>query len=412
MFDLQHVLNCADRATATPTHKSKGKFWARQESQWLVLTDQKTVVGAKWKCQRNLITEDVTAEAGPRFIAEHAGGIVTIAASDDCSRILVGDNKGVATQYKRKQAEWLPERRFADVQIGTIFAGAFFGDLAVLGGERRFCVVNTESGWSGRPVASSIGNLLSVQVYRAEDSEVYLAMSGYSFELASNRFELRELARLAGPTDPGSLGVNRQLSDELELDQTPPGQQTELNRLRQYVRQLQDANLDFRKRVSVLESQCAELGQQAQEYAESNRRLELSNRRFRQCLSGIRNNLDQVQPELDGESGEGPSNGNWPSGSDGTVYPTVGTRRIFANSRKRSPGFLEEMDRFATRTEDAQKNHSGLENVSSIDKNPLGNQSDVGLREQKVKVLMQGIESQVKRFCLESETRDSVFRFE
>ena len=400
VFDLEHVLSCPNRAKVAWQYQSEGKFLIRQEAQLLVLPDQATVIAPEGDRQCNLITEDVAAAtpAGPSCIATHDAVISAIAANDDCSVMIVGENSGSVTQYERLSGSWRPSRCFGDLEIDTIFSAVVFGDLAVLGGVERFCVINTRQGLLRTRVSTLIGNVLSLQVYRADDSTVYLAMSGYSFGEESGSFDLRNLAAMTDQLGSGSLQENRRPHGRVEPESSRTGSSADPQRLQRLIqeledanRQLEDTNRQLRSRVSRLEARCAALEKQIQESHLGSQRINQSLANTRIHLEHMRRGQDCLLEKTSGQNSQ-------PRESEQSLFLRIEPEQMLDGLHNQGITELRVRKLVSKHKNSLQSTRVEFEEPSISGGRRLPSQCNLSGRERKLERKMQNVRSKMEKY--------------
>ena len=197
-FDLEQILTANDNQTLNELHKSKGSYYNWLENNFLVLPDEKTLVGVKSDCY-TLQTEDITDNAGPVQIDNQGSSIYSLLFSETTNSLLVGYDNGVAIQYERNSVgTWKVLENYGNLGIGTIRSCDHLGDLAIMGGSGSFKlrVINLKKRQLiGDTLETAIEYIRSLQFCKVSKAKTILVVSGRypNYSTTSDVFDVSEL---------------------------------------------------------------------------------------------------------------------------------------------------------------------------------------------------------------------------
>ncbi|MEL6803322.1 MAG: hypothetical protein AAFO91_05970 [Bacteroidota bacterium] len=160
------------------------------ENSFLVLPDQRTVIGVDALDKRKLLMEDMTRQS-PEVIGKFKYPIASVLYDQDTDSLFAADRSGHLTQYRKTATPRLfglfkdavsfaVSKDLGNLGIGETFSCARAFDLAVFGGsEGSVAVVNIpERRLYKSKTKVGVGRALTLEVCPCTDSEVYLSVGG------------------------------------------------------------------------------------------------------------------------------------------------------------------------------------------------------------------------------------------
>ena len=117
-YSLAAVMNAANGSTIKIRHQTQNRFWVYHENNFLVLLDEKTIVGPDGSNQEKLIIEDITLR-NPRQIGAHGNWIYTVLFDILTQNLLVGDLNGHVMQYTMVNQSFTMVKDFGDVGLDS-----------------------------------------------------------------------------------------------------------------------------------------------------------------------------------------------------------------------------------------------------------------------------------------------------
>ena len=172
-------MNAANDSTIKIRNQTQNQFWLEFENQFLVLPDQKSVIGPDGSDPKKLMMEDIT-QGNPRQIGTHVSVIQTVLFDNQTQSLLVGDNKGDVKQSKMENGSFTKVKNYKKVCEGSIFSSTQVGRFAIFGGKGNSLVVIDISGQQVCPIdqKSPFFYTYSLQVCKGLGSNVYLSLGG------------------------------------------------------------------------------------------------------------------------------------------------------------------------------------------------------------------------------------------
>lgn len=194
VFNLQRVLSPANNAQVAPEAVSAGTYWAWHQNSFLVFPDESTVAGARYGDRKTLQIEDIGSEESPVQVGKQPGSIGTVSANEDFTAVIAGDSTGHVFQYKASEGAWYVFKKYGNLGIGDITSSAQLDDLVVVGRYKhfRFVDVSRLKVLEPKPI-TKLNYLLSLQVYFASDSKLYLDLVGNMNSAYDYKFDVYDV---------------------------------------------------------------------------------------------------------------------------------------------------------------------------------------------------------------------------
>ena len=173
------MINAANRSSIKIRHKTQNEFYLRNENNFLVLPDAKTVVGADYSDREKLIVEDITLR-NPRQIGKHDDVISTVLFDSLTQSLLVGDSSGHVKQYKKENQSFTMVKDYGNVGVDEILSSTQVGRFAIFGGSKYLLVAIdiSEQRLSPGRLKSPFLWTYTLQVCQGIGSNVYLSLGG------------------------------------------------------------------------------------------------------------------------------------------------------------------------------------------------------------------------------------------
>ena len=152
---MKKIINAKDEAKIKHDRKSKNDCYAWVENSFLVMPDQKTIIGVKYNNYKNiLIIEEMKSKnkssSFPKIFGVHNNIINTILYNKDLNVLIVGDKNKRVVQYSlNSQNICNPKmiKDYGDIGVGPVIASAQYGHLVAFGGygESLFTIINIKT---------------------------------------------------------------------------------------------------------------------------------------------------------------------------------------------------------------------------------------------------------------------------
>ena len=192
-FDLEQILTAKNNATFAALYKSEGNYYNIYENDFLVLPDEKTLVGRK-NDLKTLQTEDITNNAEPIEIFKinqnynqsynqrnNQDYIRTLLFNEITNCLLVGLKHGRAIQFERNSTgSWKTLKDYGNLGIGAIISCDYFGNLAVMGGNSLRFIDMQKREIICKSLKTAIKNIRSLQFCKISKTKTFLVVSGES----------------------------------------------------------------------------------------------------------------------------------------------------------------------------------------------------------------------------------------
>ena len=222
-YSLESVVNAFDNFTIKIRHQSKKRFKVLSQSQFVVLPDGKTLVGADGLDSKKLVMDDIT-KGNPSKIGTHKGGIITLLFDSMTETLFVGDISGHVKQYKRSQKSnffgllkdsdsFILLKDYGYVGVGRVLSSAQVSRLAIFGGNKNSLAaidISKQQLCTG-VIKSPFMSTNSLEVCRGADSNVYLSIGGSDPNYFSNVSDYLDVTQVYN----GSEKKPRQVPEEI-----------------------------------------------------------------------------------------------------------------------------------------------------------------------------------------------------
>ena len=180
-LELEDIIKASNDSTIKEINKTQGEYYNNGENNFLVLPDEKTIVGVK-DDDKTLQYEDITGSAGPTKIDNQGSCIDSLLFNAKLGCLLVGYSNGVAIQYKMDSNKtWEVQKNYGDLGAGGIFSCDFFGDIAVMdgGGKFKLTAINMKTQEViGEALTTAIQYIYSLRFCKISDTKTLLVVSG------------------------------------------------------------------------------------------------------------------------------------------------------------------------------------------------------------------------------------------
>jgi hypothetical protein len=198
---LQAIFEAGNDTQVKYKDKSKSIFYVWLEDNFLILPDQKTVIGVD-QAQTGLIMEDITNQAmdyAPLKFGKHKGNILTLTFVEELNMLLAGDSGNELIQYEYRNNSWNVLKNYGDLGIGPVFSSVRIGGLVILGGWGTYLlrVIDlNKMQIQGDPFKTAIKEIHSLSLCRVSNSKVLLSVSGYSPSYSPNQSDILDITGL------------------------------------------------------------------------------------------------------------------------------------------------------------------------------------------------------------------------
>ena len=180
------------------TNQTKNQFYAYNENNFLVLPDNKTIVGVHNKIAKTLIMEDITTNKASTF-GNYEDRIYTLLYDEVTQSLFAGYLTGHVKQYKRDTTTnaFSLVKDYGNVDIGMMFSSAQVGRFALFGGRKRALVaIDIHERRLCNKIRSAFGFALSLRVCQGVDQKVYLSVGGGLPEYSSSVSDFLDVTRM------------------------------------------------------------------------------------------------------------------------------------------------------------------------------------------------------------------------
>lgn len=178
-FSLESLFEAEHKEKLQPTNQTKNKFYLEYENAFLVLPDNKTIVGVDAKTRVNLVVEDISTNKAS-FFGKHSDIILSLLYDKTTSSLFVGEYGGKIIQYQKERNNQVFNivKDYGCLDLGGVNCCTQIGEYAIFGGdthclvainirERRVCEDKIESPYMF---------VASLQVCHSLSSKVYLSL--------------------------------------------------------------------------------------------------------------------------------------------------------------------------------------------------------------------------------------------
>ena len=132
MFELSEILEGSPNCTVKPKHESRGKYYHGLENNFLMLPNQKTLVGESES--DSLEIEDMISKEAPVIIDEKLP--LTMIFNRKINSLLAGYSNACVSQFERDSSGVMKkQKKYGDVGVGWVYASDCSGDIAAVGGD-------------------------------------------------------------------------------------------------------------------------------------------------------------------------------------------------------------------------------------------------------------------------------------
>lgn len=170
-------------------NETKNKFWSIFENTFVVLPDEKTIVGVDTKIESTLVVEDMTTNKSASF-GKNENYILNLLYDKVSETLFAGDSGGYIKQYKRsrKIEPFSLVKDYGNVGIQDVFSSAQVGRYAFFGGfDRSVVAINIDERQLCKgKIESPFESTFSLQACRGSRSKFYLSLGGANPDYISN----------------------------------------------------------------------------------------------------------------------------------------------------------------------------------------------------------------------------------
>lgn len=207
-------------------YQTKNKFYAYHKNSFLVLPDNKTIIGLDAKTKTTLIVEDINTNKAVSF-GKHGSQILTLLYDKVTESLFAGDKEGHIKQYKRgkKTESFSLLKDYGNLGIREVHSSAQVGEFAIFGGYDFLIVaINIrERRIYQEKLRSPYWSTVSLQVCHGLNDKVYLSLGGSlrsSFSSVSDFQDVTEIYQMKSTdTNQNSGKVNEMLTIPKRKDQ-------------------------------------------------------------------------------------------------------------------------------------------------------------------------------------------------
>ena len=129
---MKDIFKSKDKSAVKNDYQSSSKFRSYTESNFIILPDQKTIIGIdssrKRIIQENIINKKFTC------INEHKNYICTIWFNNFTGTLIAGDWTSSVIQYKRVSKKWRIIKKYTNLGIGPVLSSLIIKNILILGG--------------------------------------------------------------------------------------------------------------------------------------------------------------------------------------------------------------------------------------------------------------------------------------
>lgn len=189
-----------EKTPLEPINASSTKFGAKYENQFVLLNDGKHVIGVDPSDPKCLILENMENGKADKLLEIESLEyfITTLLLDEDTGFLYCGDYNGRLYKFKFNNESKSCERveDFGDIGIGEISCSRRFMNFVFFGGfEAKIKVLDLSTGelLPGQ-LETSIEWIYSLQVCVKNQDNIYLAVSGTSYNYSGDKTDLFDLA--------------------------------------------------------------------------------------------------------------------------------------------------------------------------------------------------------------------------
>ena len=186
-------------STISPEHKSTSGYHVCSENHFVVLPDEKTLIGFHFNSSL-LQIEDITQNKFAVKIDSCRSELHTIIFNQELEVLLTGYYNGEAIQY-HKNPNWKQQKNYGDLQIGNIFSSDQMGCIAVMGGFKRNwknlrMIDLKEQKIIGSPAETAFKSVYSLCFGITSGSKVFLSMGGLTPDYSNGKTDIFDVTNL------------------------------------------------------------------------------------------------------------------------------------------------------------------------------------------------------------------------
>jgi hypothetical protein len=201
-FSLKTIFSAADGEIIDFVNQSKTKFYAGYENSFMILPDEKTIIGIVCGNNQNVMAmEDITNPGASVSIFGSGGNqIYSILPSKDFKFLFVGDHNGNLHQYNLDKIsnKWTHAKNHGNIGLSHITSSTSFENLAIFGGcnsHIRILDMAKKQIFIG-PFKTALKYVYSLQACRVSRSKVLLTAVGYDPKYSNSKSDLFDITEL------------------------------------------------------------------------------------------------------------------------------------------------------------------------------------------------------------------------
>jgi hypothetical protein len=207
VYDLDTIINAANQETIKPVHVTTNRFECSFESDFLVLSNGKRILGPDFLHRNSFTLETIGEPSPPRrvnFVGENQKCVFqhiikTFWFDEKTNSFFIGKSGGHLKQYTRGSCSysWKLVKDYGDVGIQVPVSSCGFENLAVFGGSfNKVAVVDTHKRKLVRVLETAVGMISSLEICKVSECRVYLVVIGSELDYSKGQKDLIDIADL------------------------------------------------------------------------------------------------------------------------------------------------------------------------------------------------------------------------
>lgn len=256
VFELSEVLKAPSNSSLRPKAKSKAKYYNSYEKNFLILPDEKTLVGrGKSGCLQFEVVP------GKEAVVEiDQGEAHTMVFNPSLNSLLVGYGTRRVSQFEKDSSGVLKKQMdYKHIGVGWVQASDCSGDIAVVGGsEGKITFIHMRRREVlQRGVQTALANIESLQFCRVSQTEMHLVVSGFDLDYSNSKTDLFDVSELfpLPKTDNIVEHLESKLTQQIKkhdlLNQQIHKLTTELQNEKQSKNRVLQENMQLRKTIQL-----------------------------------------------------------------------------------------------------------------------------------------------------------------
>ena len=219
---MKKIINAVGDSIISPMYKSASYYFVCFENHFVVLPDQKTLIGCDGK-SKQLQTEDITKNQFAVRIGSCTSYVNTVLFNQELGILLAGYKNGKLIQYSKNfKSKWIQQKDYGDIQIQEIFSSDQMGNYAVVGGhaanKKNLKMINLKKQVVFQSqVQTSFNSVFSLCFANLSQSKMFLSVGGSCPDYENGKTDIFDVSSFF--KSPKTQNENQKYSSELNVGQ-------------------------------------------------------------------------------------------------------------------------------------------------------------------------------------------------